>query len=554
MQGISGHGEAPRRLPVIVLFAVFVAFAGLWSMPPLDRDESRFAQASAQMLETGDFITIRFQEAERNKKPAGIHWLQAASVAAFSDVEDREIWAYRLPSMFGMVLAVLFTYIAAQRLYGRRTAFLAGLLLASAPLVAAEATIAKTDGFLLATVALAQLAFIEVYARVNEGSKTGWRWPVIFWLAQGAGVLIKGPIAPMVSALTGLGLATAKPRFGWLRPMRPIAGLAILLLMAAPWTVAIGLATDGRFYQGAVGVDMLGKIAEAQEGHAGPPGYHSALVWILFWPAAALIGPGLARLWRERGGWRARFLLAWLVPGWIAFEIAATKLPHYVLPLYPALAIAAAHAAVAAGGAPTRLIRAGAVVYGVMGLVAAGGVAAAPTLLSDGPTPVAVFAASGIIAAASLLIARAFWKGRAYAGGVAAAVLAALFAWTMMSAVLPSLSMLAVSPRISAALERADRHPIRDGAAPVALAGYHEPSAVFLLGTKTRLVDGAGAARELAGGTVSAAVVDRREEDAFNAALAEAALRPVRLAVIDGLNYSNGRNVRLTIYVRAGED
>ena len=79
-------------------------------------------------------------------------------------------------------------------------------------------------------------------------------------------------------------------------------------------------------------------VGEAQESHAGPPGYHTLLVWGLFWPAAALIGPGLVHIWRDRAGWRARFLLAWIIPSWLVFEIAATKLPHYVMPLYPALA------------------------------------------------------------------------------------------------------------------------------------------------------------------------------------------------------------------------
>ena len=92
-----GSGEASlstaARMALIAAFAALTACAGVFSLPPLDRDESRFAQATAQMLETGDFVTIRFQEDERNKKPVGIHWLQAASVAAFSDVAAREIWA-----------------------------------------------------------------------------------------------------------------------------------------------------------------------------------------------------------------------------------------------------------------------------------------------------------------------------------------------------------------------------------------------------------------------------------------------------------------------------
>ena len=184
---------------LVAVFAAAVGLAGLWSLPPLDRDESRFAQATAQMLETGDYVSIRFQDAERNKKPAGIHWLQAASVSAFSSAEAREIWVYRIPSFIGVVLAAVFTYLSAARLYDAQTGLFAGLLLAGAPAVVAEGTIAKTDGMLLAMTCLAQLAFIHVYARFQEGRAGGWGWPAAFWAAQGASILVKGPITPMVS-------------------------------------------------------------------------------------------------------------------------------------------------------------------------------------------------------------------------------------------------------------------------------------------------------------------------------------------------------------------
>ena len=351
-QNTRWNSKTSPNLIVLVLFATFAALAGLTTLPPLDRDEARFVQATTQMLETGDYVTIRLQEKERNKKPVGIHWLQAASVSLFSDVEDRAIWAYRLPSVIGALLAVIFTYFAALRLYDQPTAFLAGMLMASAPVLIVEATIAKTDAFLLATVCLAQYALVEVYARMREGAAANGRWPIVFWAAQGAGVLIKGPIAPLVSALTAIGLAVRSPKLNWRAAMRPALGVAILIAMVSPWAIAIAIATEGRFFTEAVSVDMLGKIGEAQEGHVGPPGYHTLLLWALFWPAAALIGPGLAQAWRDRASWQARFLLAWIVPSWIVFEIAATKLPHYVLPLYPAIAIAAARVAYAPGPRP----------------------------------------------------------------------------------------------------------------------------------------------------------------------------------------------------------
>lgn len=533
-------------LLLAALFAAFTALAGLWSLPPLDRDESRFAQATAQMLETGDYISIRFQDRERNKKPAGIYWLQAASVSVLSDVESRKIWAYRAPSLIGVVLAAVFTFLAGVRLYDVRTGFLAALLLASAPVVAAEGTIAKTDGVLLALICLSQLALIEVYTRIQQAQRPGWRWPVLFWAAQGAGILIKGPIAPLVSMLTGLGLATGQPRWSWAAAMRPFTGAIILLVMVAPWAFAIYHATDGRFFSDAIGGDMLGKVGDAQEGHVGPPGYHFVLLWLLFWPAAALIIPGFLHAWKDRSSWQARFLLSWLIPAWIVFEISATKLPHYVMPLYPALAILAARTATHAVR-PNWPHKLGAVIYAIVGMVAAALIALPPIYFSGAPLSVLCFTAAAITATAALLIAYLFWRGRGFTAGVAAAMLASLYAWTLLTAVLPSLSQLAVSPRISTALEIAHRHPLHDKLAPAALAGYNEPSAVFLLGTETALTSGGDAARRLVDGSASVAVIEAREEEVFLETLGGTEV--TTLAVIDGHNYSNGDAVTITLYV-----
>ncbi len=539
------------RLAIIAAFALFTGLAGLTALPPLDRDEARFAQATAQMLETGDFITIRFQDRERNKKPAGIHWLQAASVSAFSDVAAREIWAYRIPSLVGGVLAAIFTYLAALRLYDARTGLIAGFLIAAAPVVAAESTIAKTDGVLLALVCLAQLAFAHVYGAMEEGKPAQRRWPAIFWLAHGGAALVKGPIAPLVSLLTGAGLAAWSRSLRWLPPLRPLTGVLLFVLMTTPWLIAIGMATEGRFFTDAIGGDMLGKVGGAQEGHSGPPGYHALLLWLLFWPAAALIAPGLALAWRERHTWQARFLLSWAIPAWVVFELTATKLPHYTMPLYPALAIMAARAADHTGAFMT-LRRASAVIFILIGLVAAGLVAWLPIELSAAPLQPACFTLAGLIALASALIGMLFWRGRAAQGSIAAAGLASLFAWVVMTGVLPSLSQLAVSPRISTALELAARHPIHDGAAPVVLTGYNEPSAVFLLGTQTALTSATDAAQRLRSGAAGTAIIEERYGDAFHAALQDTPVRA--LAAIDGLNYSNGDKVSLTLYVLAANE
>src|ERR1700736_3887109 len=106
----GGWLQGARPFALLCLLCLVLYAPGLAAIPPLDRDEPSFAQATRQMLETGDFIRIRFQDEARNKKPIGIHWLQAASVAAFSTPESNAIWPYRLASALAAFAAVLATF------------------------------------------------------------------------------------------------------------------------------------------------------------------------------------------------------------------------------------------------------------------------------------------------------------------------------------------------------------------------------------------------------------------------------------------------------------
>ncbi len=101
----------------------------------------------------------------------------------------------------------------------------------------------------------------------------------------------------------------------------------------------MSLSSGGSFFEQAVGEDMLAKVSGGQESHGAPPGYYLLLFWVTFWPGSILAGLAAPAVWRARREPGAQFLLAWLIPSWIVFEAVMTKLPHYVLPLYPAIAI-----------------------------------------------------------------------------------------------------------------------------------------------------------------------------------------------------------------------
>jgi 4-amino-4-deoxy-L-arabinose transferase-like glycosyltransferase len=121
--------------------------------------------------------------------------------------------------------------------------------------------------------------------------------------------------------------------------LQPVAGLLWLFLLVLPWFIAIYARVGTQFLVGSVGEDMLSKVAGARESHGAPPGLYLVLFFVTFFPASILAGLAAPAVWAVRREAAARFLLAWLVPSWIVFEAIITKLPHYVLPLYPAIAI-----------------------------------------------------------------------------------------------------------------------------------------------------------------------------------------------------------------------
>ena len=539
--GLAGEAPRLRHVVAVALFALLAGASGLLAVPVLDRDEARFVQATTQMIETGDYVTIRYQDAERNKKPVGIHWLQAGSVRALSGPEGRAVWKYRVPSLLGAVTAAACAYLVGCLLFGGRAGVIAALLLASAPVVMAEATIAKTDAVLLACVCAAQLGLARAWA----GRRGPATWAT-FWLALGAGVLVKGPIAPMVSGLSALGLVLAAREARWLLALRPLPGLVLLAALVLPWLVAVNASTEGRFLAEALGRDMLGKVGEAQESHAGPPGYHLALLPALFLPAAPFLPAGLRWAlprWRAPG---VLFCLAWALPAWAVFEAAGTKLPHYPMVAYPALGLLAGallggeHASAFRGWR-----RAGSALFAMVGVAACAAVPLALAEYQDGGPAPASLALSALVGAGVLAAAWAALRAPPARAAMAAAGASAALGWLLFHHAVPRLDALAVTPRLAAALHEAGAHPRLDDAPPVALVGYHEPSAVFTLGTDTRLTSAQGAARWLRAGPGRVAVVEAREGTAFEAAMA--GVPSDRVGEVSGLDYSNGDEVTLTL-------
>lgn len=539
----SGGWRGPA---LAALIAFLAGLPGLMAMPPLDRDEARFAQATAQMLESDDYVVIRFQDGPRFKKPVGIHWLQAASVSVFSSPEARQIWAYRIPSLLGAMLAAAACAWGAGAFFERRTALLAGAMLGASFLVSTEAFIAKTDSMLAGTTALALAALARLYAARRGGPPTSLGVVWTFWGAIAVSALIKGPVGPLVAALAMVVLAVWDRRVDWLRGLRWWWGLIIVLAVVGPWAGAVTVATDGGFWSVAVGSDLAPKLAGGQETHGAPPGYHLLLTPLLAFPITLLLPAAAVTAWRHRGEPGVRFALAWLIPTWILFEALPTKLPHYLMPAYGGLAWLAARSLAEPIGAVARWLGAG--LAAVVGLALAGAVFYLLSLYGDASDLWAATLAGGLLAAAGLVGAYLMVRQAAQPALVAALGLAVLGHAALAAAFAPRLDPLWLSARLERVMEQARLLP-RQGIAeaPVAVAGFAEPSLVFALGTATELDGPAEAAQAIVEGRP--AIVEQHEESAFRAHLEARGGVAARVAQVDGINYSKGDPMALRVYV-----
>jgi 4-amino-4-deoxy-L-arabinose transferase-like glycosyltransferase len=546
------------RWPAIWLVALCLLLwlPGFFTIPPGDRDESRFAQATRQMVDTGDYVRIRLGEVERNKKPAGIHWAQAGVVHALeaAGIPARgSIWAYRLPSLLGALAAVLATFFLGRLLVGRRAAFVAAAMLAPCMVLVVETHIAKTDAALLASVTIAMGLMGRAYLAPAAFSA---RAAGAFWAVLGLSVLLKGPIGPMVPLLAGLTLAVMDRPQGarfwrlhapWLRALRPAWGLPLMVLFAAPWFVAIGIATEGRFFTEAIGGDMLDKVGSGEEAHWGPPGMYAAIFGITAFPSAWIVIRALPQAWADRMAAPVRFLLAWAVPTWLLFEAVQTKLPHYTLPAFPALMLLGARWAMdPLRRAPPRWVE-------WLGAFALGGVAMGLPLLAGVAVQrvegrIEPFAVLGLLAGAAMtwlllgMAKRGEWGRAALAGAILAVPVYA----SVLEGVIPRLQAVWLSPRLAATVaEVAPGLP----AARFGVVGHHEPSLQFAMGGDIRLLrDGAAAAEFLAGEPGRIAAVNDRQEAAFRAAVTARGLSVRELGIVSGLNYVRGRGVTLLLF------
>jgi len=318
--------------------------------------------------------------------------------------------------------------------------------------------------------------------------------------------------------------------------------------MVLPWFVAIQNATGGEFMQKAFYGDFLSKLLAGQESHGAPPGYYLLLFPLLFWPGSLLVVRYLPQLWQRRGEDVVRFLFAWIIPAWIIFEFVPTKLPHYVMPFFPAIALLTA----AGLSQPAALERASSklrrflsvpavFVWIVTALLLALGLPILPVMTQQFQ-PWHVLPLAG-----GLLIVRGAWKLQKNLPPLSVVplfILGALLIFPVtFTDILPRLEFVWPSRQVAEILRQQPPGLLIS-------AGFGEPSLPFLNGTETKLTNAEGAVTLLAEDKFRYLLLERRQKLKFEE-LAPGQLERLRLLEsFDSFNYSKGKKVRFELYAK----
>lgn len=580
-----------RAAGALVMLCAAVYLPGVFSIPPVDRDECRFAQASRQMLQSGDWVVPRFQDRTRLNKPPLIYWLQAGTAWLLNDLAAREplgippppdedptggLWRYRLPSVVAATLTVLLSWRLGRRMFDARAAWLGAAMLAVCPMLAWDAHQARSDQVLLTTIVVSQTALWAIWRSRHHPARP-WLAPLVLWGSLTLGVLTKGPVAPMVVGLTALAVGGATREWRWLARARPLLGVVVLSAAGGTWLSLVAGQVGWDHLAERLRRELIDRNTSAQEGHWGPPGYHLAAFLLLFWPGTLATLAGVLRAWRVGFGGRGLrvlrsvatgreaelFCLAWVLPAWLVFEIVGTKLPHYTLPLYPPLALLSARALLSLRPRPGRKRAVGLDALIPWAIVGVALLAVFPSVLAaavtrDAAVPslpnvlalVARGAALALLAASVLCL----WRGRLLVGQLASIAAVAVSLGALLGLTIP---YLLDEAQVSTRLVRAVRTTDPELRRPLASVGYHEDSLVFLTGGRVQRIDHPArtpSATDLlsffaANPTGIAIVPSDRLRESSNLGIGDGPpfVKIHAIGALSGWNYSRGRRVELTI-------
>jgi 4-amino-4-deoxy-L-arabinose transferase-like glycosyltransferase len=360
-----------KSINCALLFFSCVLFhiIGTWSLPLIDRDEPRFAEASREMIERADYIVPYFNNQVRLDKPPLAYWAQVVSYHIFGEND----FAARFPSAVAAALTALLILAWGCRLSGEKLGWSAAIIFTLSLQTFVHAKAAVADMWLVLFVTTAHWSGFELIQLLTcnaQGSapnseqtnqtpnikhQTSLLWWT-FYVFLALGFLAKGPIA-WIPLLTITAIITYDRDWQLARRLKLFAGILLTLAIVALWGIPALIQTHGEFFTVGIGRHVIGRSFSTMEGHgANSVGMYLLLlpfyfvtVFVSFFPWSIKLPWLVGKIWRERKAgldtpsYNAAKIDAYLVVGigiiFVIFTLISTKLPHYTLPAFPLLAL-----------------------------------------------------------------------------------------------------------------------------------------------------------------------------------------------------------------------
>lgn len=315
-------GSRPTYL-FLVLFLGVLFFVNLGSYGLLEDNEARFFEISWEMEKSGDLLTPRLNFINHFHKPPATFWLVGLSLKWFGETEAAGRLPVVLAALATVALSVLFLPPGEGRLF-------TGLLLSCNLEFWLLSRTVLTDMFLTLSVTACLLAAFQLLSQ-----RESWAfW--LFWLSLGFSALVKGPVGPAIVALTLLSFHVTSQKLPW-RRWAPAKGLLVFAGVTVPWYLLVFSKHPG-LLEYLADYQTVQRVASTAHGREGPLWFFLPVLLVGFLPWSPLLPSSIVSAWKRRHG-LDRFLLCWLIPSFLLFSLSGSKLPTYILPLFPALAL-----------------------------------------------------------------------------------------------------------------------------------------------------------------------------------------------------------------------
>jgi 4-amino-4-deoxy-L-arabinose transferase-like glycosyltransferase len=540
------NGWKPAVLISFLIMCIYL-FMGtrttLW-----DRDEPRFTRATVEMIESGNYLVPTFNGQMWADKPILFYWFMSVPIRLFGPTE----FACRFWAGVGTAVTSLLTFFIGQRLFGAKSGLWAMVILASTLLILGIGTMATIDAVLLPIILAVMAIFVQ-----SAISGTHISYIILAGIALGAGMLAKGPMGLqpiVVIAVTlwlgrkaGLGIKQFIWQFG--------AALIIGGLIFLAWAIPANNATHGEFFRVFIGRHVLTRAIKPMEHHGGNfllylPYYLNVVIigffpWILHLPGAISVVLG----GRMGGRYCRALLISWVVPIFIIMTLAATKLPHYILFIWPAMALMVGGTIVAAQHnvltERDRIwLRRGVWSFGPFAIAAA-------LVLMIGPWFVKIPGlrwsglASGIVLSIMAMIAIRYQRAnRPQASAVVLLIGMIVFEIPILFGLLPAIEQIKMTPAIARAVKAKTAKEI-----PVATYKFGEPTLNFYIGRQIEPLSDEKAVVSWSQQPGEAVLIIPKDKlDSIQQSYG--ALPLEEIASKKGFNYSKGKIVELMALIR----